>query len=397
MRRRLVFWGVAVAGLAVLIAGCTRPGGSVAPRAEIAAPEVRVARPVVRTVTDYEDFTGHTEAMMSVEIRARVSGYLIEGLKDSVPNKEGTEVKKGELLFEIDPRTYQAEKDRAEAALTQARAHLERLSKDLKRAQELLPTRSIAQGDYDQIAGDHKEAEAAVQTAQAALDLAKLNLAWTRVYAPCDGRVSRQLIDPGNMVQADQTPLTTIVTLDPIYAYFDLDERTLLQLRRMVRSGKLQSARQAKVPIYLGLADEEGYPHEGLIDFADNRLDQMTGTLRLRGVFPNPKRILSPGMFARIRLPVGGPHQALLAPEEALGSDQGQRFLYVVNDKNQVKYRRVEIGSLQGKLRVITSGLTEDDRVIVDGLQRVRPGITVQPQMAETTKQTAAPSPTKAG
>ena len=305
------------------------------------APEVLVGRPVVQTVTDYEDFTGHTEAVMSVEIRARVSGYLVEGLKDGGPNKEGTEVKKGELLFEIDPRTYEADKNKAEAALAQAQAHLDRLTKDLKRAQELLPTRSIAQGDYDQIAGDHKEAEAAVKTAQATLDLAKLNLAWTKVYAPCDGRVSRQLIDPGNMVQADQTPLTTIVTLDPIYAYFDIDERTLLELRRMVveQTGKLRPAREAKVKVLLGLADEEGYPHEGMIDFADNRLDMMTGTLRLRGVFPNPKRILSPGMFARIRVPIGEPHRAILIPEEALGSDQGQRFLYVVNDKNEVAYR----------------------------------------------------------
>ena len=197
-------------------------------------PEVIVARPTVETITDYEDFTGHTEAMMSVEIRARVSGYLVEGLKDGGPNKEGTEVKKGDLLFEIDPRSYEADKSKAEAALAQAKAHFDRLSKDLKRGQELLPTRSIAQGDYDQIAGDHKEAEAAVKTAQATLRLAELNLQWTKVYAPCDGRVSKQLIDPGNMVQADVTPLTTIVTLDPIYAYFDIDERTLLELRRMV-------------------------------------------------------------------------------------------------------------------------------------------------------------------
>ena len=278
------------------------------------------------------------------------------------------------MLFEIDPRTYEADKSKAEAALAQSQAHLERLAKDLKRAQELLPTRSIAQGDYDQIAGDYKEAGAAVKTAQAALRLANLNLEFTKVRAPCDGRVSKQLIDPGNMVQADQTPLTTIVTLDPIYAYFDIDERTLLQLRRMVRAGKLKSAREAKVKILLRLADEDGYPHEGTIDFADNRVDTMTGTLRLRGVFPNPKRILSPGMFARIRVPIGEPHRAILVPEEALGSDQGQKFLYVVNGDNEATYRRVQVGSLHDGLRVIKSGLTEEDRVILDGLQRIKPG-----------------------
>ena len=374
--------------LLVVSVGCTRrsAAGPSSSDAKTAAPEVLVGRPVVQTITDYEDFIGHTEAMMAVEIRARVSGYLVEGLKDGGPNKEGTEVKKGELLFEIDPRTYEADRNKAEAALVQSQAHLERLSKDLKRAQELLPTRSIAQGDYDQIAGDHKEAEAAVKTAQAALRLAELNVEFTKVRAPCNGRVSKQLIDPGNMVQIDQTPLTTIVTLDPIYAYFDIDERTLLKLRRMVRAGKVQSAREAKVQILLGLADEDAYPHVGTIDFADNRVDAMTGNLQLRGVFPNPKRIISPGMFARIRLPIGGPHQAILIPEAALGSDQGQRFVYIVNDKNEVEYRRVQIGSLHGTLRVIESGVAEADRVVLEGLQRIQPGIAVQPKDAEATK-----------
>jgi RND family efflux transporter MFP subunit len=371
------------------IAGCGRPSAAGPSQGadKAAIPEVLVGRPVVQTITDYEDFTGHTEAMMGVEIRARVSGYLIKGLKNGGTNKEGTEVKEGELLFEIDPRTYEADKSRAEAALAQSQARLDRLSKDLKRGEELLPTRSISQGDYDQIVGDHKEAEAAVKTAQASLRLAELNVEFTKVRAPCNGRVSKQLIDPGNMVQADQTPLTTIVTLDPIYAYFDVDERTLLELRRMVieQKGRLRTVREAHLNVFLGLADERDYPHEGTIDFADNRLDVMTGTLRLRGVFPNPKRILSPGMYARIRLPKGGPHRAILISEEALGSDQGQRFLYVVDDKDEVVYRRVEIGSLQGKLRVIKSGLSEGERVVLQGLQRIRPKIKVQPKNVEPT------------
>ena len=323
MRQKRGLWLGVVCLLLAAMAGCggaTMSGASGQSPGKAANPKVLVERPTVETITDYNDFTGHTEAVMTVEIRARVSGYLVEGLKDGGPNKEGTEVKKDELLFEIDPRSYEADKSKAEAALVQAQAHYDRLSQDLERGQKLLPTRAIAQGDYDQIAGDHKEAAAAVKTAQAALRLAELNLQWTRVRAPCDGRVSKQLIDPGNMVQADVTPLTTIVTLDPIYAYFDVNERTLLELRRMViaKRGQLRNVRQAKLPVLLGLADEKGFPHEGTVNFADNRLDVMTGTLRLRGVFPNPKRILSPGMFAKIRLPKGEPHQAILIPEAAL-------------------------------------------------------------------------------
>lgn len=382
--------------LPAVVGGCGRSSSAGSPQADdksaASPPEVIVARPVVQTVTDYEDFVGHTEAMMSVEIRARVSGYLVEGLRDGGPNREGMEVKKGDLLFQIDPRTYEADKAKAEAMLAQAQAHVERLTKDLKRAQDLLPTNSIARGDYDQIADDHKQSEAAVRTAQAALRLANLNLEFTKVRAPCDGRVSKQLIDPGNMVQTDETPLTTIVTVDPIYAYFDIDERTLLQVRRMVRAGKLKSAREAKVKVFLALADETDYPHEGTIDFIDNRVDVMSGNLQLRGLFPNSNLILSPGMFARIRVPIGEPHQAILVPEEALGSDQGQKFLYAVNAKNEVEYRKVEVGSLQGKLRVVKSGATESDQIVVEGLQRVRPGIKVQPKNAEA-KKTLPPAP----
>ncbi|MEN6405859.1 MAG: efflux RND transporter periplasmic adaptor subunit [Thermoguttaceae bacterium] len=379
---RTGFWLAAVLTSASL-AGCARPANHAAVEEKPAAAEVRVVRPVVEPIVDYEDFTGHTEAMMGVEIRARVSGYLVKGLKNGNGNKEGTEVKRGDLLFEIDPRTYEADKSKAEAAVAQSRARLDRLAKDRKRAEELLPTRSISQGDYDQIVGDYKEAEAAVKTAQAALRLAELNLEFTQVRSPCDGRVSKQLIDPGNMVQADQTPLTTIVTLDPIYVYFDMDERTLLQLRRMIRAGEMKSARKAKLPILLALADEDDFSREGTIDFADNRVDPMTGTLRLRAVFSNPKRILSPGMFARIRVPVSPRHEAIMVPEEALGSDQGQRFVYVVDPKNRAVSRSVQIGSLHGKLREIKSGLSRDDRVVVEGLQRIKSGDEVRPILIE--------------
>jgi RND family efflux transporter MFP subunit len=391
MDRKSRLWAGYVCLPLVIVVGCWQQSakGPSAAADKDAVPEVLVGQPVVQTITDYEDFTGHIEAVMGVEIRARVSGYLVKGLKDNETNKEGSEVKEGDLLFEIDPRTYEADRNKAAAALVQSQAHLERLAKDLHRAKELLPTRSISQGDYDQIAGDYQEAAAAVKTAQATLRLAELNIEFTKVRSPCDGRVSKQLIDPGNMVQADQTPLTTIVTLDPIYVYFDIDERTMLELRRMVleRKDKIGVIRNAKLKVFLGLADEDGYPHEGMIDFADNRVDQMTGTLRLRGMFPNPSRILSPGMFARIRLPKGQPHPAILISEAALGSDQGQRFLYVLNDKDEVEYRRVQIGSLQGKLRVIKSGLVEGDRVVLEGLQQIQPKMKVRTKKIEAKEQ----------
>jgi len=382
----VIFWCCV---LSAIVVGCKNQAAPSTAKSEIEnkprkvgetqgkTPKVRVAKPTLDMVTDYEEFTGRTEATMSVEIRARVSGYLIKGLKDDTTNREGKEVKKGDILFEIDPRIYEAEEKKAEAALAQSHARFERLTKDFARAKELLPTRSISQGDYDQIAGDYKEAESAVKTAQASLDLAKVNLGFTKVYAPCDGQVSRQMIDPGNMVQADQTPLTTIVKLDPIYAYFDIDERTMLQLRRIKREAETKSP-QKKFVVFLELTDEKDFPHQGYIDFADNRIDAMTGTRRLRGVFENPKRIIMPGMFARIRLPIGERHPAILIPEESLGSDQGQRFLYVVNDQHEVKYRRVQIGSLHGKLREIKAGLKPNDTVIVEGLQQIKPGDKVE-------------------
>jgi RND family efflux transporter MFP subunit len=336
--------------------------------------EVEVGLPVImKQVVDYVDFTGQTVAMKSVDVRARVSGYL-----EKVKFREGYEVREGDELFLIDPRTYEADKNRAEATLAQNRAHLERLTKDFGRVEELLAKKAISQSDYDQTAGDHKEAEANVQTAQAALRLAELNVAFTKVTAPISGRISRQNIDPGNLVVADNTILTTVVSLDPIYAYFDVDEGTTLRFRRLIEAGKVQSARDVKSPVYLGLADEgDKYPHEGTITFVDNRLDPSTGTLCLRGMFDNHMNFLAPGMFVRIRVPIGEPHRAILAAERAIGSDQGQKFLYVLNDKNQVVYREVQTGGLQNGMRVIENGLAPGERFIINGLQRVKAGDTV--------------------
>jgi RND family efflux transporter MFP subunit len=342
--------------------------------------EVLVSQPITREVTDYEEFPGQTEAIPMVEIRARVTGYL-----SRVYFKDGADVNEGDLLFEIDPRPYQAALDRAQANLVQSDVHLKRLEADYQRAQNLYPKGAIGREEYDRIVGDRGEAVAAVGVAQANLNLAKLNLEFCKVRAPFSGRISRRTIDPGNMVKADETALTYLVSLNPIYVYFDVDERTFLRLQRLILQGQIPSARDGEVPCQMALADDEAgvFPYKGVINFVDNRVDPGTGTLRLRGVFENPHGIIAPGLFVRVRAPVGKPHQAILMTEQALGTDQGQKFLYVVNNKDQAVYQPVKVGRLHNGLRAVTEGLQPGQRVVVSGLQRVRPGAQVKPQVVE--------------
>lgn len=355
------------------------------PEAQLAKPpEVLVSVPVVRDVADYEVFTGRMEAVASVEVRARVTGYL-----DKSFFKEGMEVKQGQVLFKIDPRTYQAELERAEAAVKQAEAHLQRLDADYQRARVLFEKRAMGREDYDKAAGDRAEAEAGVRSAKASRDVAKLNLDFTDVTAPLDGRVSRRLIDPGNLVKADDTVLTSIVSLDPMYAYFDVDERTLLKFRRLLQKGKVVSARQTPLEVDVGLADEDNFPHHGTVDFIDNRVDAQTGTLRVRALLQNPKvdavnnRMYTPGLFVRARIPVGPPRQTLLIVEQAIGTDQGRKFLYVVDKDSMVDYRQVTLGPLSDGMRAVEQGLKADERVVVSGLQRVKKGVTVDPKLVD--------------
>ena len=387
-------WLWAALPVSVWILGCGSAQQE-APKSD--PPKVVVARPVVKEVTDYEEFTGRIGAVKSVDLRARVTGYLDVGLRER--GMEGTDVKEGNLLFKIDPRPYRDDKARAKGNLEQASLHLDRLDKDYKRGQKLLPGKGVTQEEFDKIEGDFKEAEQAVVVARAALDQAERNLTWTDVKAPFDGRVGRQSIDPGNIVKADETVLTTIVSLDPVYAYFDVDERTMLRSRRLLKEGKIKSMREAKRPVLVGLADEiddKGiplFPHTGTLDFVDNQVDPMSGTLRLRGVFDNPAnrynalRIFSPGMFVRVRLPIGTPHQAVLISAGALGTDQGQSFVYVVNKNNEVEYRPVKVGMLEQGLRVIEEGLKPGEGVIVSGLQRVRDKAKVQPELLQSPAQ----------
>jgi RND family efflux transporter MFP subunit len=368
-----------VLGFCLGLTGCTRaPSGA----PEAAPTPVTVSRPVERYVTDYAAFTARTAAVDSVEVRAHVWGYL-----DKVNFKEGALVRKGDVLFEIDPRTYQAQFDQAQGQLhvNQAQLHLARAN--LKRGEELTPSGGISKEDLDQRRSAVEEAEARIQVARANLETARLNLDWTKVTAPVNGRVSRYVVTVGNLVQAgDQgggTLLTTLVSVDPMYAYYDVDERTVLRVRQLDREGKARSARESAWPVSLGLATEEGFPHRGTINFEDNQVNPRTGTLRVRGVFPNRDEALSPGFFGRVRVPIGQAHKALLVSDRALDNDQGQKVLYLVNEKNEVVSRSIRVGALHDGLREITDGLKPGERVIVNGLQQVRPGLTVEPKLVD--------------
>jgi RND family efflux transporter MFP subunit len=340
-----------------------------------------VSPPLAREVTDYYEYTGRTAAVEAVEVRARVSGYLVK-----VNFREGSVVKKGDLLFQIDPRPFQAVLDEAKGQVAQWEAKLARAEADVARYERLLPKGAASQKDLDQAVADRGEARAAIQSARGAVDRAALDLEFTRVTAPISGRISRHLIDEGNLVTMNTTLLTTIVSRDPMYAYFDVDERAVLHVRQLIREGKARNARNSEVvPVLLGLANETGFPHRGTLDFLDNQINPQTGTLRLRGVFPNEDEpeVLLPGYFARVRLLIGQTHRALLVTERAIDTDQGQKTLYIVDDKNEVVSRPIRVGALHDGLRVIEAGVQPGERVIVNGLLQVRPGITVEPKLVD--------------
>jgi RND family efflux transporter MFP subunit len=334
-------------------------------------PEVTVATPAVREVTDHAEFAGRVEAAAVVEVRPRVSGYL-----DKVHFRDGAEVKKGELLFEIDPRPYEAELAKATAALAVAEARLQRAEAELKRAKALMTRQAMSQEEYDRILADRSEAEAGVVLAKAALAQARLTLGFTKVTSPMDGRVGRRQLDPGNLVRGDETLLATVVAVKPARVAFEVDEKTWLRLVRLAREGKAKPA-EAGLPVEVGLADEDSFPHKGRLDFVDTRLDPKTGTLPARVVLEDGDGLL-PGRFARVRLAVGEPYKALLVPEEAVATEGGGASVLVVGDKGVVELREVVLGSRQGKSRVVSRGLGEDDRVVVGGPKGLRPGTAVK-------------------
>jgi RND family efflux transporter MFP subunit len=335
--------------------------------------DVVVTTPVKDRVTDFQDFTGRLEALKTVEIRAHVSGYVME-----VPFKEGDLVQQDDLLFQIDQRPFQADYNQALANLNQAQAELNLQEKNSKRMQKLRDTAAITQEEYDQVLAALERAQAAVGAGVAARDRAKLYLDYTRVIAPVAGRISRRYVDPGNLINADQTLLTTVVTENPMYAYFDVDERTYLDLVGAAPGDRGDWLAKLHYPVFVRLANEEDYTHPGTVDFVDNRLNGNTGTIRVRGVFENPRNLFRSGLFVRVRLPIGQSYETVLIPDEAILSDQGRKYVYIVNDQNAVEYRAVELGQAVGTLRVIKKGIAAGDKVIFNGMQRVKPKTEVQ-------------------
>ena len=335
------------------------------------AAKVSVAKVLEQPVNEWDEFTGRLEAPETVEIRPRVSGQI-----DQVAFTEGALVKKGDLLFQIDPRPFQAEVRRLEALIAQARATATRSENEAARGERLRTSNAISAELADSRTSAAQEARAAVGALQAQLDLAKLNLSFTRVTAPITGRVSRAEITAGNIVTADQSILTSLVSTDKVYAYFDADERVFLKYNQLARDGK----RGATTPVYMGLSNEAENPHLGQMNFVDNQVNPRTGTIRGRAVFDNSKGEYTPGLYARLKLVGSGTYSAMLIKDEAVGTDLGKKFVLVVDKDNKAVYRNVDLGPKLEGLRIVRSGLAKDDRIVVSGLQRVRPGSPIDPQ-----------------
>lgn len=378
--RRHVFLGMAlVISLSLGATGCARPPATPPPEGRVS---VTVSYPVERTVTDYSDFTARTAAVDSVEVRAHVWGYL-----QRVNFKEGALVKKGDVLFELDQRPYQATLNQAKAKVAQDEAQLKFDEAEYQRNANLVRTGAVSRSDLEKTAAARGVDIANVAADKALVASRQLDLEYTKIIAPISGRVSRYVVTVGNLIQSgDQgggTVLTTIVSVDPVYAYFDVDEHTVLRVRQLIREGKAKSARDSEVSLYLSLANEDGYLHQGTINFVDNQVNPKTGTLRARGVFTNSDDSISPGLFARVRVPIGFPHPALLVSDRAIDTDQGQKIVYVVDKENKVVSRPVRLGALHDGLREIIDGVKPGERLVVNGLQQVRPGMTVEPKLVD--------------
>ncbi|HEU5219569.1 MAG TPA: efflux RND transporter periplasmic adaptor subunit [Gemmatimonadales bacterium] len=356
-----------------------------APPPPPAPPAVTVAAVPAREITEWDEVSGRFEAVDAVEIRPRVSGYL-----KRLAFVEGKEVRKGEVLFEIDPRPYQAELSRAQAALDQARSGAALAARDVERARRLVDVKAISQEEFDSRVSAAAQGTAGVRGAEAAVESARLNLEWTVIRSPIGGRVGRAEVTAGNLVQAGPpaaTLLTTVMSLDPIYVTFESDEQTFLKYGALARSG----ARPARSPIYMGLASENGaFPHVGYVDFIDNQLNPETGTIRARAVFSNKDRLFTPGLFARLRAWGSGRHVATLVLDRAIGTDQNKKFVLVVKPDSTVEYRPVEIGRLVDEFRVVVSGVEPGERIVINGLQRVRPGMKTAPTLAAMRADSAA-------
>ncbi|GAA3918087.1 efflux RND transporter periplasmic adaptor subunit [Litoribacillus peritrichatus] len=356
------------------LAACAEETAQTAPQPP-QAPVVSVAPVIYERLTEWDEFTGRLESPESVELRPRVSGYI-----ESVAFKEGSIVQAGKPLFYIDSKPFEAEIKRLEADMIGAQSQLKLAEINYNRARTLTSKNTLSKETRDNRFSEMEQAKANVQSLSAALDLAKLNLSYTQVVAPITGRVSRAEITTGNYVTAGQSVLTSIVSINPIYAYFDADEQTYLKYVKLAKQGTRPSSRDVKNPVYMALANEQGYSHEGYIDFVDNQVNPATGTIRGRAVFNNHEGTFIPGLFARIKLVGSATYAGILVDDKAIGTDLNRKFVLVLDEKNNVQYREVTLGEKLNGLRIIKSGLTSDDRIVVKGLQRVRPGSAVSPE-----------------
>src|SRR6202163_1947321 len=376
--RSLSVLGPVIVLLAATLSGCdSKPA---APQAAAALPPVTVAQPTKRTITDWDEFTGRFDAVEEVQVRARVGGFVTH-----VEFRDGAFVNAGDLLYIIDPRPFEAVAEQADGQLSDARAKAELAKRELDRALTLVQTSAVSESTVDQRRQALQAAKAAQMQAEGLLKAAQLNIEFTHVAAPIGGRVSRHLISIGNLVQGSEggsTLLTSIVSLDPIYIYFDMDEATYLKYNRLYFEGKRPSSRENPNPVQVTLTGETKPSHDGKVDFLDNRLDVSTGTLRGRAVVPNRDFSILPGQFGRVRLIGSSPCEALLLPDTAIATDQSRKIVFVVKDDDTVEAKPVILGPLDGGLRVIRQGLEPEDRVIVDGLQRARVGAKVSPHPA---------------
>ncbi len=372
--RCLACWfSMGLCSLFLLVTGCER-----APAPAPVSIEVAVSPPIERSVIDHLDFTGRTQARDAVQLRARIGGYL-----QKINFTDGAEVKEGQVLFEIDDRTYRAQRDVAQAEVKLAEARVAEAKAEYQRQLRLYRREATSQEDLEKSQRNRDATQASLEGAREELHQADLNLDYTKVKTPFGGRADRSNVTVGNLVSADtahSTVLTSVVVLEPMYVYFGVDQPTLLQLQKRVREGELKSAKEKPPEVLLGVGEGSDHPFRGTIDFISNRVDPRTGTLSVRGNFPNKDRFLRPGLYARIRLPVGDPRPALLISDEAVGTNQGQKYVYIVSDKNEVVYRPVKLGPWSDGLRIVEDGLKPGDRVVVgEGMLRVRPGITVVP------------------
>jgi RND family efflux transporter MFP subunit len=360
---------------ALILIGCGKSGGG----AQTAAPpQVTVAQVLQKRVKDWDEFTGRLQAVETVEIRPRVSGYI-----DKVAFTEGSLVKRGTLLFVIDPRPYQAEYDKAAADVKRFKTALDLGRVELVRVQKLKDSGAVSQEELDERKSAVAQAEANVAGSEAALEAASLNLNFTRVTSPVDGKVSRAEVTRGNLVTGGSnggTLLSSVVSMDPIYIYFDADEQSYLRYSKLGRDGTGLSSRDTGNPVQVGLANEEGFPHAGKLDFVDNQLNPQTGTIRVRAVLENKEGQFTPGLFARVQLLGSGEYSAILVDDRAVNTDQNQKYVLLLGADNKIEYRKVKLGRVIDGLRVVREGLKAGDVIVVNGAQRVHPGVTVTPQ-----------------